>query len=66
MIERRRFKQTAIFVEWLLCDKQHLREQADELPLGAALDKANRKSRCDETAARISEWLDSPGLRVSE
>lgn len=64
MIKRRRVKQTSTLVERLLYDKQDLREQATKLPPGRALDEVNRRIRRNETAAHISEWLDSPGLRA--
>jgi hypothetical protein len=64
MPRRRRFTQTSSLLERLLYDTQHLRQQAEELPDGPARDEVERRIRQNETAAHISEWLDSPGLRA--
>jgi len=66
MIKRRRFSQTSTLVERLLYDTQHLRDLAEELPPGPAQAEVHRKIRQNETAAHISEWLDSPGLRAPQ
>ena len=63
MAERRRFKHTTSLEERLSEDTEPLREQAKALPPGAALDQVLRRIRQNETAAHMTEWLNSPGLR---
>jgi hypothetical protein len=46
----------------LLDDNRHLQKLAEKLPSGPELDGVLRRIRQNETAARISAWLDSPGL----
>jgi hypothetical protein len=64
MAERRRFKHTSTLEERLNEDTEQLREQAKLLPPGAALDHVLRKIRQNETAAHMTEWLNSPGLKT--
>jgi hypothetical protein len=64
MQNRRRLSQTSSLLDRLLDDNRHLRELAEKLPSGPALDDVLRRIRQNETAARISAWLDSPGLRA--
>ena len=64
MAERRRFKQTLTLEERLAEDTEHLREQAKLLPPGATLDQVLKRIRQNETAAHMTEWLNSPGLRA--
>jgi hypothetical protein len=45
-------------------DTELLREQARTLQRGPDLDQALRRIRQNQTAARMSEWLSSPGLKV--
>jgi len=45
-------------------EAMRLRAQAKILPAGYKRDTLLRKARQDETAARVSEWLNSPGLRA--
>ena len=66
MHKRRRFRHTSSLLERLLYNAQHLRELAEELPAGPAQDEVHRKIRQNETAAHITEWLDSPGLRAPQ
>ena len=63
---RRRFKQTQSLEERLSEEAKQLREQAKLLPPGAARDATLRKAGQAETGSRISEWLQSPGLRPPE
>ena len=63
MAERRRFKHTTSLEERLSEDTERLREQAKALPPGAALDQVLRRIRQNETAAHMTGWLNSPGLR---
>jgi len=66
MQKRRRFTHTSSLAERLLCDTRHLRELAEELPPGPAQNEVHRKIRQNETAAHISEWLQSPGLQAPQ
>jgi hypothetical protein len=63
MQKRRRFKQTSTLKERLAEDTEQLRKQAKTLQPGAALDHVQKRIRQNETAAHLSEWLTSPGLR---
>ena len=63
MIPRRRFKQTLSLKERLIKEAASCREQAKLLPPGAGREALLRKARQAETAARIDEWLHSPGLQ---
>jgi hypothetical protein len=63
-MKRRRLKQTASLEERLTEDTEQLREQAKTLPPGASLDHVLRRIRQNETAAHMSEWLNSPGLKA--
>lgn len=63
MITRRRFKQTKTLKERLLEEAQNIREQAELLPYGPVREAAVKKARQAETAARMDDWLNSPGLR---
>ena len=64
MAERRRFKHTTSLVERLIEDTEQLREQANTLPPGATRDHVMRRIRQNETAAHMTEWLNSPGLKA--
>jgi hypothetical protein len=64
MPTRRRFKQTSTLEERLAEDTEQLREQAKLLPPGATLDRVLQRIRQNETAAHMTEWLNSPGLKA--
>ena len=64
MTTRRHFKQTVTLQERLAEDTEQLREQAKLLPPGNALDQVLKRIRQNETAAHITEWLNSPGLKT--
>ena len=64
MRTRRHFKHTTSLEERLTEDTDRLREQIKTLPPGAERDQAQRRIRQNETAAHISEWLNSPGLKA--
>jgi hypothetical protein len=51
------------FKDRLLQEAEQAREQAKALPLGLQRDALLKKASRAETAARIEEWLGSPGLR---
>jgi hypothetical protein len=63
MSTRRRFKQVTSFKDRLAQEAESLRRQAQEMPPGVPQEKILRKARQAETAARIEEWLASPGLQ---
>jgi hypothetical protein len=44
-------------------EAKRLREEIQLLPPGAARDEMTRRLRQAETGARMSEWLQSPGLQ---
>ena len=64
MTTRRRLKQTLTLEERLVEDTEQLREQAKLLPPGATLDRVLQRIRQNETAAHMTEWLNSPGLKA--
>jgi hypothetical protein len=61
-ITRRRFKHRLTLEEQLVENAALLRDQATKP--GVALDEVLRRIRQNETAAHISDWLESPGLRT--
>lgn len=61
--KRRRFRQTHTLEERLAEDTANLREQIALTPDGPVRDQMLRRIRQNETAARMSEWLSSPGLK---
>ncbi|SFN17861.1 hypothetical protein SAMN05216573_10914 [Bradyrhizobium sp. Rc3b] len=63
MQRRRRFKQTKCLEERLAEEAKELRTVAATLPPGPTRDAVLRKARQDETAAHMTEWLNSPGLK---
>ncbi|MCC8961486.1 hypothetical protein H8A95_03915 [Bradyrhizobium sp. Pear76] len=60
---RRRVPQTQSLELRLTQEAYDLRETAKALPLGRERESLLRKARQDETAAHLTEWLTSPGLR---
>ena len=62
-MQRRRLKQTSSLEERLTEQVQRLREEAKSLPPGIERERIIRKARQAETGARITEWLNSPGLQ---
>ena len=63
MTQRRRIKHAISFEERLAKEAKHLNEQAKELPPGKDRELLLRKARQANTAAHITEWLNSPGLQ---
>ncbi|WFU57654.1 hypothetical protein QA639_09105 [Bradyrhizobium pachyrhizi] len=61
--KRRRFKQTQNLEERLAQEARDLRETTKTLPPCPEREAMLRKARQDDTAARMAEWLTSPGLR---
>ena len=66
MRRRQRFKQGAPLEQRLVSKAKRLREQARLLPPGVTRETALRKARQAETAAHLSDWLRSPGLKAPE
>ncbi|WFU34454.1 hypothetical protein QA635_08585 [Bradyrhizobium brasilense] len=62
--KRRRFKQTQSLEERLADEAMRLRSQAKALPPSAKKEALIRKARQDETAAHLTDWLMSSGLRA--
>lgn len=62
-MQRRRFKNVLSFPERLAQEAERLRTEAEKLPPGIEWHDLERKARQAETAARIDEWLKSPGLQ---
>ncbi|QHO76410.1 hypothetical protein ACH79_31125 [Bradyrhizobium sp. CCBAU 051011] len=63
MQKRRRFKQTTTLEERLAEEAKQLRAEAGMLPPGPVRDGLLRRARQDETAAHMTEWLNSRGLQ---
>jgi hypothetical protein len=63
MSTRRREKQTTSLKDRLIQEAESLRRQAEEMPAGVRRDELLRKARQAETAARVDDWLASPGLQ---
>ena len=63
MLRRPRFRQVEPLEDRLARAAKRLRNDARLLPLGLAREQALRKARQTETAAHLSDWLRSPGLR---
>jgi hypothetical protein len=63
MLRRRRFKQTQSLQDRLLTWIEEVREQAAKLPPGPERDALIKKLRQVDTAARLEDWVNSPGLQ---
>ena len=62
-MQRNRFKQPQSLAERLAEEAKRLREEARLLRPGPVRATALEKARQAEMAARMNEWLTSPGLR---
>ncbi len=62
-MKRSRFRNTAPLEERLAAKAKALREEAAKLPPGFKRDTLLRKARQDDTAANMTAWINSPGLR---
>jgi hypothetical protein len=62
-MQKRRFKQTIPLDQRLEEQAKRLRDEARGTPPGIERDRLIRRARRAETAARMSEWLTSPGLQ---
>jgi hypothetical protein len=60
-MKRRSFNQTTPSDEHL--EEQAMRKEARGIPPGVEREKLVRQARKAEAAARIQEWLSSPGLQ---
>jgi len=49
-----------------MSEAMRLKEEANKLPPGPLRDARIRKARQAVTAARVHEWLSSPGLQVPQ
>jgi hypothetical protein len=66
MITPRHFKQTEIVQDQLARSAKDARAKAWVLPAGAERDDLLRSARrAADTAARLEEWVNSPGLQPS-
>jgi hypothetical protein len=63
MKPRRRVQQIYVLKDRLIQEAENLRKQAEGMPPGIRRDELIAKARQAETAARIDEWLASPGLQ---
>jgi hypothetical protein len=63
VMERRRFKRETPLDQRLEDHAKRLRKEAKGTPAGIKRDDLIRRARQAETAARMSEWLSSPGLQ---
>jgi hypothetical protein len=62
--QRRRVKHTATFEERLASEAIKCREAAEQHPPGSnARELLLQRARQAETASRINNWLNSPGLQ---
>ena len=61
-MEERRFTQTKPLDQRLEDQAKRLRQEARGTPPGIERDRLIRRARQAEIAARVSEWLSSPGL----
>lgn len=64
MQKRRRFRQTEALENRLAAEAKKLRTKAATLPHGIERERLLRKAEQDETAAHLTEWLNSPGLKA--
>jgi hypothetical protein len=58
-----RFKRSKTFEDLLVEEAARFKEAAEQLPHGMARELLLRRARQAETAAHMSDWLKSPGLR---
>lgn len=62
MTERRRCKQTTSFKDRLIAFAEEARERAKTVA-GMERDELLKKARQADTAARLDDWVNSPGLQ---
>jgi hypothetical protein len=66
IVRRRRVKHETSFKDRLLKNAQDAREQAAQLPFGAARDRLLQKAKQSEAAANIDTWISSSGPRLPD
>ena len=66
MQRRRRFKQETSLEERLAKHAQESRERAGRLPPGKGREIFLKRARQADAAARINNWISSPGLQPPE
>jgi len=66
MPELHQFEQSTTIEVRVDREATNLRQQAHGMPAGIRRDELLRKARQADTAAHMSEWLRSPGLRPPE
>lgn len=62
-MQRNRVKQTQPLKERLVEEAKRLRDEAKAMPPGVEREVLIRKARHADAAAKMDEWLTSPGLR---
>ena len=65
-MQRRRFKNTLTFPDRLTKEAERLRQEAETKPPGQEREELLRKARQADTAARMDQWISSPGLKSPE
>ena len=63
METRRRIQQIDTLKDRLVQQAENLRKQATGMPAGIRRDELVAKARQAERAARVDEWLSSPGIQ---
>jgi hypothetical protein len=63
-LQQRRFKELAPLDQRLAEEAERLRKEARGTPRGVEREKLIRRARQAETAARMHEWMMSPGLKA--
>ena len=61
--QRRRFKQTHTFQQYLAEEAEQFKKAAEQAPAGMARELLLRRARQAEIASRMNEWVRSPGLQ---
>jgi hypothetical protein len=65
-MKRRRFKQETSLEERLAKQARESRERAGQLPPGKERELLLKRARQADAAARINQWINSPGLQPPE
>ena len=61
--QRRRFKQTYSFQDYLAEEAEQFRKAAEQAPAGMARELLLRRARQAEAASHLDNWVRSPGLQ---
>lgn len=62
-MKRNRFKQTDSLQDRLTKFAEDMKKQAEAMPAGKEREEFLKRARSADTAAHISDWASSPGLR---